>query len=216
MTGSLEQFKRELADGARRLVLGIAGGSGSGKTTLARLVQKAIGPELCAIVAQDSYYIDQSHRFDGDGGSVNFDHPSSLDFPLLARHLQALLGGTAVEVPVYDFATHTRVKRCESCAAKPMIIVDGTLILDASDVRAQLTKSVFVSTSEKTRFARRLDRDVRERGRTPEGVHKQFHLQVKPMHDQYVEPSKQHATLIVSGETDVALSLETVFATLGR
>lgn len=216
MTGSLEQFKRELANGARRLVLGIAGGSGSGKTTLARLVQNAVGPELCAIVAQDSYYIDQSHRFDGDGGSVNFDHPSSLDFPLLAQHLHALLAGSAVAVPVYDFATHTRVKRSDHCASRPLIIVDGTLILDAADVRARLTKSVFVATSESTRFARRLERDVRERGRSPEGVRKQFHRQVKPMHDQFVEPSKTHASLVVSGETDVAHSLESVFAALVR
>lgn len=216
MTGSLELFKKTLASRSTPLALGIAGGSGSGKTTLARLIHQALGTDLSAILAQDSYYIDQSARFDGDGGSVNFDHPSSLDFDLLATHLMALLAGNDVKVPIYDFATHSRRKETEHFPAKKLIIVDGTLILDSAVVRGCFSMSVFVDTSEAQRFDRRLNRDVRERGRTPEGVQKQFERQVKPMHDAFVQPSMTHASLVVSGEGSVENSIEVVWGGLSR
>lgn len=199
MIDSLARCRRLLESG-QRFVIAVTGGSGSGKTTLALTIARHFGPDLCAVLAQDSYYIDQSARFDGDGGSVNFDHPSSLDFPLLDAHVGRLLEGKAIDVPIYDFATHTRRSTTETFAPKPLVIVDGTLILDAVPLRQRFKLSVFVETREELRFARRLERDTKERGRTPAGVYLQFTRQVKPMHDTFVEPSKQHASLRISGE----------------
>lgn len=198
------------------IVIGIAGGSGSGKTTLARALCRALGEHRCASLAQDSFYIDQSARFDGDGGRVNFDHPSSLDFALMATQLQALKQAQPIEVPVYDFATHTRRAASIPQPAKPIIIVDGTLILDSPLVRPLFDLSIFVQTSESARYQRRLQRDVRERGRTHDGVRRQFELQVKPMHDQYVEPSLRWASLCVSGEQDLGDELQKAQALIGQ
>jgi uridine kinase len=189
-------------------IIGVAGGSGSGKTFFARELQKSLRDQNCTIIYQDNYYIDQSHRFDGDGGSVNFDHPESLDFKLMAEGLNDLKKGKAIKVPLYDFATHTRKKECLDCAPKKIILVDGILILDSALVRAELDEAVFFDTPEELRFSRRLERDVHERGRTPEGVKKQFDLQVRPMHDQFVEPSKLYAQTIVKDFGDYNDALE--------
>lgn len=182
------------------LIIGIAGGSGSGKTTFAKSLAEQLGPELCAILGQDSYYIDQSHRFDGDGGSVNFDHPDSLEFSLMAKHLHELKNNHSVEVPVYDFPTHKRLAKTINFVPKPIILVDGILIFSRPDVVLELDEAVFIDCEENLRYERRLKRDVEERGRTPLGVYKQFHNQVKPMHDQFVEPSKKVATTVVTPE----------------
>lgn len=178
-------------------VLGVAGGSGSGKTYFAQALQKALGDVVSTIVYQDNFYIDQSAKFDGDGGAVNFDHPESLDFPLLGEKLQELKRGHAAAIPLYDFATHTRRKDTLHVAPRRIIIVDGILIFHPPYVRALFDEMVFFDTPETLRYQRRLERDVQERGRTPEGVQRQFALQVKPMHDQFVEPSKAHADCIV-------------------
>lgn len=216
MTGFSAQFKRRLSARSSPFILGITGGSGSGKTTLARLLADELGQGVARILTQDHYYIDQSHLFDEDGGRVNFDHPTSLDFGLLASHLQELKLGRAVEQPLYDFATHKRRQECEPFAPAPLVIVDGTLILHAEDVRAQLHASIFVLTSEPHRFNRRLKRDVEERGRTPEGVKKQFLQQVKPMHDLFVEPSAAHSTLILSGEDSMEQALDQALQLLAK
>lgn len=191
----------------RPYIIGVAGGSGSGKTYFARELQRVLGDKLCTIIYQDNYYIDQSHRFDGDGGSVNFDHPSSLDFDLLAKGLAELKTGKSIEVPIYEFATHKRLTKTITCEPKKIILVDGILILDSKAVRAELDEAIFFDTPEELRYQRRLERDVHERGRTPEGVKKQFELQVRPMHDQFVQPSKVHAKTIVGdlGEYSEAL-----------
>lgn len=178
-------------------IIGVAGGSGSGKTYFARELQRILGDNHCTILYQDNYYIDQSHRFDGDGGSVNFDHPESLDFNLLAKGLSDLKSGKSIEVPIYEFAAHKRLQETITCAPRKIILVDGILILDSTLVRAQLDEAIFFDTSEELRYQRRLARDVHERGRTPEGVKKQFDLQVRPMHDQFVQPSKKHAQTVV-------------------
>jgi uridine kinase len=181
----------------RSKVIGVSGGSGSGKTTFARLLAQARAG--CVILSQDHYYIDQSAHFRGDGENVNFDHPDAIDFPLLAQHLRMLKQGSAVEVPNYDFVTHTRKRETEHFKPCPVIILDGTLILSQPAIREHLDTSIFIDAPEAVRLERRIRRDTTERGRTLDGVMKQFTRQVKPMHDQFVEPSKSHATHVVSG-----------------
>jgi uridine kinase len=186
---------------SKPFLLGVSGGSGSGKTYFARDLMQRLGNENCALVYQDSFYIDQSKRFDHDGGAVNFDHPSSIDFTCLAERLGQLKSGRRTEIPVYDFATHSRRPQTESIEPKPVVIVDGILIFHADIVRSLFDDLIFFDTPEELRFQRRLERDVKERGRTPEGVHRQFFAQVKPMHDQFVEPSRRYARRIVATAT---------------
>ena len=178
-------------------ILGVAGGSGSGKTYFAQALHRALGDEISTIVYQDNFYIDQSAKFDHDGGSVNFDHPNSLDFPLLAEKLRQLKTGVTTDIPIYDFATHSRQVQTLKIQPKRIIIVDGILIFHPPYVRELFDDTVFFDTPESLRYDRRLKRDVEERGRTPEGVRAQFLKQVKPMHDEFVEPSKHFARTVV-------------------
>lgn len=178
-------------------VLGVAGGSGSGKTYFAQELQRALGDSVSCIIYQDNFYIDQSAKFDGDGGSVNFDHPDSLDFPLLAEKLKELKDSKSTQIPKYDFATHSRLRETVQVSAKKIVIVDGILIFHPPFVRELFNELVFFDTPETLRYQRRLERDVKERGRTPDGVERQFEAQVKPMHDLFVEPSKAHADCII-------------------
>lgn len=180
-------------------IVAIAGGSGSGKTYLANAIYENLGPEKSFVLYQDSYYIDQSEKFDHDGGAVNFDHPDSIDFPLLCQHLRELKNNQEINIPTYDFATHKRTDQKKPQAPRPLILVDGILILCHPELRSIFDEIIFVQAPEEVRFRRRLERDVRERGRTAEGVKKQFSSQVKPMHDQFVEPSKEFAGRISSG-----------------
>lgn len=184
------------------IIIGVAGGSGSGKTTAVKYLQEKLGQDECRILYQDSYYIDQSDKFDRDGGAVNFDHPSALEFSLMEKHLGELRDGKTIDVPIYDFPTHTRSTETKSLSPSEYILVDGILIYSQPGVRKCLDHLIFVDACEETRFQRRLERDVRERGRTPEGVHKQFFSQVKPMHDEFVEPSKEHASFVIENESD--------------
>ncbi len=196
------------------LILGIAGGSGSGKTYFANSLRKLIGDDHCVVISQDNYYIDQSKNFDFDGGSVNFDHPDAIDFQLLSQHISEIKNGHRIEVPIYDFKTHKRVSNTISVAPRKYILVDGILILTHEKLRSLFDESVFVDTSEDLRYSRRLRRDVEERGRTEEGVRNQFTKQVKPMHDQFVEPSKQHATFLIKEEEDFKTRLERFYKSL--
>ncbi len=180
-------------------VIAISGGSGSGKTTLARLVRERLGPERCAYLCQDSYFHDLSEQFAKDSRSVNFDHPSSIDFDLLACQLESLCNGKTVRIPIYDFVTHTRSEDTRTIEPRPVILVEGILLLTLPRIRALADRTVFVEAPESLRYQRRLDRDIRERGRTPDGVFTQFSEQVAPMHNQYVEPSKIFADLVCNG-----------------
>lgn len=195
MTGSIKQNKA--------FILGVAGGSGSGKTYFAKALKDSLG-DHATIIYQDNFYIDQSHRFDHDGGSVNFDHPESLDLKLLANCLADLKSGMGTTIPIYDFKSHTRNKDQIYISPKKIIIVDGILIFYPEYLRFQFDEMIYFDTPESLRFQRRLERDVNERGRTPEGVQAQFFKQVKPMHDQFVEPSKMYANVIIKdlGEYD--------------
>lgn len=194
-------------------IIAITGGSGSGKTTFARELLSELGSDLCSLMYQDSYYIDQSSKFDKDGGAVNFDHPDALDFKLMATHLKDLKEGKDVEIPIYDFSTHSRAKEVLDFKSKKIILVDGILILSQEVLRPYFDRAIFIDCPEDIRYERRLKRDVVERGRTPEGVKAQFDAQVKPMHDHFVEPSRKFATRVVN-QDDFQAALEVVVDTL--
>lgn len=198
----------------RPVLIGIAGGSGSGKTyfaeALLRELSRELGRESCEVVYQDNFYYDQSSRFDHDGGSVNFDHPDSIDFDSFVECLRELKKGQSTQIPTYDFATHKRCQLSQRVEARPVILIDGILIFHSAEVRSLLDDLIFVDTPEDLRFERRLERDVRERGRTADGVREQFEKQVKPMHDRFVEPSKAYAKTIVADENGFAATLQTM------
>ena len=191
------------------MIVGISGGSGSGKTTFAKELLKKIGPERSVLISQDSYYIDRSHEFKGDG-SVNFDHPESIDWDLMAEHLTLLKNGETIALPHYDFATHSRTKEVTLISPKPVILLDGILIFYPDEVRDLIDLAIYIDTNEPLRFERRLRRDTQERGRTAEGVRKQYETTVKPMHDQFIEPTKSLADQVVSGERDFTQDIERV------
>ncbi len=195
-------------------IIGVSGGSGSGKTTFARCLQKILGEKNCSILLQDSYYFDQSANFKGDG-SINYDHPSAIDFSLLALHLSLLKSYQEIMVPQYCFKTHKRLKTVTHLTPKPIIITDGILILSQQRVCEVLDSKVFIDTPEDIRYERRLTRDVKERGRTEKGVRKQFYETVKPMHDQFVEPSKKFADYIYSGTENFSLKIKSYLIEIG-
>lgn len=188
-------------------IVGVAGGSGSGKTYFATAIRERLGPSMCSLIYQDNFYFDQSSRFDFDGGSVNFDHPDSIDFASLAKCLRELKEGRSTQIPVYDFATHSRLSLTVTIYPSPIVLVDGILIFHAAEVRELFNDLVFFDTPEELRYKRRLERDVNERGRTAEGVRTQYYKHVKPMHDQFVQPSKKFATSVFAdiGEYDQIL-----------
>lgn len=189
-------------------ILGVAGGSGSGKTYFAKALRDKLGSHVCEIILQDNFYIDQSSRFDFDGGSVNFDHPDSIGFDELATCLAELKEGKPSHLPIYDFVTHKRKNETLIAYPKPVIIVDGILIFHPEKVRKMFDDLLFFDTPETLRFSRRLDRDVKERGRSPDGVRQQFFKQVKPMHDEFVEPSKIFANTLVRETEEFGPTLE--------
>lgn len=188
-------------------MIGIAGGSGSGKTTFARMLRAHLGEEFCGWLAQDQYYREHPAAL---RGRVNYDHPDALEFSLLEQHLAALKSGQDVEIPHYDFSTHSRTSEVTVFTAKPVILVDGILLLSQPQIRRFFDFSFFIHTDEEVRFRRRMKRDVEERGRTSEGVRCQFLSQVKPMHDQFVEPSRHFATNVVSGEKSFGPEIERI------
>lgn len=197
-------------------VIAITGGSGSGKTTFANRVREQLGPEELLVLNQDSYYIDQSHKFDRDGGAVNFDHPSALDLDLMAKHIRQYKEGSPIEVPEYDFATHSRSNETKQIKPTGHLIVDGTLILSHEGLRELVDLAIFLKVPEQTRFSRRLERDVKLRGRTPDGVKAQFAKQVKPMHDEHVEPQQEHAHHIAECEKTFEEALRKVVELLSK
>jgi len=179
------------------LIIGICGGTGSGKTTVANRILESVSASEVVFIQQDSYYrnltdlpIDYRHI-------ANFDHPDALDNDLLVNHVRRLKSGEAVELPVYDFKTHTRMNETQHVDPKPIVIVEGILIFADPRLLEQMDIKVFVDTPDDVRFIRRLRRDLAERGRTVESVIEQYIATVRPMHMQFVEPSKRHADVII-------------------
>lgn len=180
-----------------RLIVGIAGGSGSGKTTAVRQLSQQLGPDDAVLLEQDAYYRAAEGLSFAERSRRNYDHPEAIEEELLAAHLRALLRGEPIERPVYDFAAHDRTPQTVRVEPRPCILVEGILILAAAPVRELLDLRIFVDTDADVRLARRLRRDVAERGRTPEGVLEQWEATVRPMHLRFVEPSKRHAHLVI-------------------
>lgn len=179
------------------IMIGIAGGSGSGKTTIARRIQERCSGFSTMLFQLDHYYRDLAHLDPADRDKVNFDHPDALEMPLLEKHVEALAKGEAIDRPTYEFASHTRSSKVIRLEPSDVIIVDGIFSLLSPQIRKHLDCSIFVDVSDDVRFIRRLRRDVDERGRTNDGVIKQYLATVKPMHDQFVAPTKQLADLVV-------------------
>ncbi|MFZ5923186.1 MAG: uridine kinase [Chloroflexota bacterium] len=179
------------------LVIGIAGGSGSGKTTVAQSILQRVGPERIAYLQHDSYYKDLSGLPPARRDEVNFDHPNSLETELLIRHIEMLKNGEQVEVPIYDFATHSRTEQTFVVKPRGVILVEGILIFVEADLRRMFDVKIFVDTDSDIRLIRRLERDIHERGRTTESVIKQYTSTVRPMHLEFVEPSKRYADVII-------------------
>lgn len=187
-------------------VVGIGGGSGSGKSTLAHAIAER-RPGAC-VVELDWYYRDLSHLAPGERARWNFDHPEALDWELMFGQLQRLAAGEAVAPPVYDFTTHTRRPAVRAAGPAKLVVLEGILALHRAEVRQALDLRVFVAAAEPVRLVRRLARDVRERGRTPESVHEQFAATVRPMHDAFVEPTREHADMVADGEADFQSAVE--------
>ena len=184
-------------------VIGISGGSGSGKTTLANKIQEYLGEEQCNVLLQDHYYVDQSHLFDYDGGAVNFDHPNAIDFEVLVNDIVKLKNRLQVSHPLYDFDLHKRKPERRTLLPRPYLIVDGILIFTNPDLFKSFDKTIFIDTPESLRKERRLERDVKERGRNKTSVLNQYNNHVKPMYDQFVSPTKEIAGLVVKSDYDL-------------
>lgn len=191
------------------VALGVAGGTGSGKTTVAQAILRAVGPGRIASLAQDSYYKDIEWSSDEELLRHNFDHPEAVDTDLLVSHLLALKAGEAVEVPIYDFVDHVRTERSERVESRAVILLEGILLLAEPRIRQLLDFKIYVDTAADVRLIRRLRRDMDERGRSLEDVLRQYVTTVRPMHEEFVEPSKRWADVIVpeGGENRVALGM---------
>ena len=179
------------------LIIGLAGGSGSGKTTIAESIVEAIGPDDVALIQHDAYYRDQSGVPVEDRSKVNYDHPDSLETDLLVAQLRELMAGEPIERPVYDFTVHNRSSETVRVEPKPAIIVEGILVLSEPSLRGLMDLKVYVDTDADLRIARRWERDIKERGRTFDSVRDQYLATVRPMHLQFVEPSKRYADIVI-------------------
>jgi uridine kinase len=191
------------------IVVGVAGGSGSGKTTAVRAIMRHLGGAAATVIHHDSYYRDTSHLTEEARLAINYDHPDSLETELLVEHLKELRAERGVAVPMYDFAGHRRLPDREHVEPGKVIIVDGLLILWDPALRALMDIKVYVDTDADLRFIRRLERDIRERGRSTESVIQQYTRTVRPMHLEFVEPSKRYADVIFpqGGHNEVAVDM---------
>lgn len=179
------------------LVIGIAGGSGSGKTTVAEMIATALGEERVTLLVQDNYYKDLSHLEPPDRAKVNFDHPDSIDAETMANNVRDLKEGRMVEMPLYDFKTHTRKVETIQVNPKEVLIIEGILVLDSRMLRDLMDLKIFVDTDDDIRFIRRVKRDIKERGRDLDSVIHQYLSTVRPMHLEFVEKSKRYADIIL-------------------
>lgn len=204
-------MERAISSHSRRrpFIIGVAGGTGSGKTTVSKRICAMVGDEHLAYIQHDSYYRDLSHLSPEARGRQNYDHPQSLDTPLLVQHLRQLRAGQPAEVPVYDFATHTRRSDVQRVQPAHIVLLEGILIFVEKELRDLMDMRIFVDTDADLRFIRRLQRDIDERGRSTSSVIEQYLATVRPMHLEFVEPSKRYADIIVpeGGYNRVAMEM---------
>jgi uridine kinase len=193
----------------RPIVIGVAGGTGSGKTTVAKEILQRVGAENIAYIPHDAYYRDLSHLPPRQRDRVNFDHPNSLETELLIEHLKELRASQTVEIPIYDFTTHTRTQHTRRVEPEPVILVEGILVFAEPELRKLFDVKLYVDTDADVRFIRRLRRDIEERGRNAESVCEQYLSTVRPMHLEFVEPSKRYANVIIpeGGFNEVAIEM---------
>jgi len=191
------------------IVIGIAGGTGSGKTTVANVILNRVGTEHIAFIPHDAYYKNLNELSRAQRDVINFDHPDSLESDLLVEHVQALQRREPVEIPIYDFTTHSRTEETTHVDPQAVILVEGILVFAESKLRDLFNVKIFVDTPPDIRFIRRLKRDIEERGRSVESVILQYQTTVRPMHLEFVEPSKRHADVIIpeGGLNTVAMDM---------
>jgi uridine kinase len=194
---------------SKRILIGIAGGSGSGKTLVARTIVRDLGSSRVAIIDQDSYYRDLDDIPMADRDLRNFDHPEAFDNELLKKHIRDLLDGKPVEQPIYDYTRHARLKETQPVGDHLVIVLEGILIFGDEELRDMMDIKLFIDADADVRLVRRIERDVKERGRSIETILRQYQATVRPMHLQFVEPSKRYADLIVpeGGHNRVAIDL---------
>ena len=193
----------------RPIFIGITGGTGSGKSTIAKEIYRQFGEDCIAMIEQDSYYKDQSHLSMEDRVKTNYDHPNAFDNNLLVSHLESLLNGHSIQKPSYDFSIHNRIEDTTKVEPKEIVIVEGILILEDPRIRELLDIKIYVDTDADVRIIRRMVRDINERGRTMESVINQYLNVVKPMHNQFTEPTKKFADIIIpeGGHNKVAIDI---------
>ena len=178
-------------------IIGIAGGTGSGKTTVVKKIVEALPPHFVAVVPLDSYYNDTSHMTEEERRAINFDHPDAFDWQLLVKHVELLRNGEAVEQPTYSYLKCNREKETVHVEPKPVIIIEGIMALLNKQLRDMMDLKIFVDTDSDERLIRNIQRDCVERGRTVEMVIDRYHKVLKPMHEQFIEPTKKFADLII-------------------
>lgn len=196
------------------LIIGIAGGTGSGKTTVVRQIMKEIPPDEVGVISQDSYYRDNHHLTYDERALINFDHPRAIDFELLAQHLKALKNGETIEQPVYSFVTHNRTDDTVVTHPRKVMIVEGILILSNPELREMFDIKIFVHADPDERLIRRLRRDIAERGRDMDEVLMRYQKTLKPMHEQFIEPTKAHADIIIPNDKHNTVAIDVVRAVI--
>lgn len=201
---------------ARPWIVGIAGGTGSGKSTVANKLASAMPVGRCMTIDHDAYYRDQTHLSPDERAQVNYDHPAALETSLLVQHLATLRAGNSVDVPIYDFTIHTRRREVRHVDPAPVIIVEGILVFVEAALRELMDVKIFVDTDADIRLMRRIRRDLEQRGRTFQSVRDQYYATVRPMHLEYVEPTKRWADLIVPEGGDNRVALDVLLGRLGR
>ncbi|PKK39189.1 Uridine kinase [Clostridiaceae bacterium JG1575] len=191
------------------ILIGITGGTGSGKSSIAKAIFQRFGEESIALIPQDSYYKDQSHLAFEERIRTNYDHPCAFDTDLLIEHLHELMAGRSIEMPQYDFTWHNRTSETQTVESRPIIIVEGILVLEDARLRDLLAIKIYVDTDADIRILRRLVRDMEERGRDVASVIEQYLDVVRPMHLQFIEPTKKYADLIIpeGGQNHVAIDV---------
>jgi uridine kinase len=177
-------------------IIGVAGGSGSGKSTVSQQVLSAFGADMVSVVMQDDYYSDQTHLTPEVRREQNYDHPNAFEWPLLVQHVEALRNGQSIEMPEYDFTLHNRSNRTISVKPAPVIVIEGLFALYDEALRDMMSLKIFVDTASDVRFIRRMQRDITERGRSVDSVVGQYMETVRPMHKQFIEPTKRNADII--------------------